>query len=401
MTLFKSFIDFKIKNFFKKEEKKNVGVNSISNQLKKIYKNENKKLIQKFKKNKKGLTLANERSKLLDKIILKTFENFYVNSKKLNYAIVATGGYGRQELAPYSDIDLLFLHSIKNKNDLKKIVKPILYVLWNLGLKVGYATRTVKECIIYSEKKLDICTSILDSRFITGNTVIYDDLIYNYKKKIINNYKKKFVKGIFKDRDKRLLEFGDTKYMLEPNIKNGKGVIRDLQILDWIGKFFYQVKNLDGLINYKILDKNSFRSFIEAKEFFWTVRSHLHIISKRPNEQLNFEYQSQIAKRMGYKNSKALLKIENFMKDYFFIAKKVSNLLRICCTFIEDKEKLVPIKKSKKKIIGEFVIENKRINFSTKYLKKNYESFFKIIELAQQNNVDLHPEVSKLFLECR
>ena len=399
MNIFQSLKDLKIGNFFKKKNKKNINVNFVSTELKKIYKNKNEELIRKFKKNGKGLMLANERSNLLDKIIFKCFKNFVSEENKINYAIVATGGYGRQELAPYSDIDLLFLHSIKNKNDLKKIVKPILYVLWNLGLKVGYATRTINECIVYSKKKLDICTSTLDSRFIVGNKNIFDNLIFNYKKKIISNYKKRFVKAIFKDRDKRLLEVGDTKFLLEPNVKNGKGVIRDLQILDWIGKFFYQIRNLNDLINYKILDKNSLKTFIKAKEFFWSVRSFLHIISKRPNEQLNFEYQNQIARNMGYKNTKALLAIENFMKDYFSIAKKVSNLLRIWCTLVENKEKLISIKKEKKIIIDEFVIKNKKINFFKNFSTKNYESFFRIIELAQKNNVDLHPEASKLFLD--
>ena len=134
-----------------------------------------------------------------------------------------------------------------------------------------------------------------------------------YKSEIIEKYRKKFIKEIFLERRKRLVETGDTRYLLEPNVKNGKGGIRDLQTLDWIGKFVYKITKLKDLISYKVLDKNSVESFLKAKKFFWTVRSYLHIFSERPNEQLNFEYQSLIAKKIGYKKTKALLHVEKFM----------------------------------------------------------------------------------------
>ena len=332
--MFYTLKDLNFKEFFLKKKKKVVfNLNLFSIELKKFYENRNKKLLDNFEKKNNGLELANTRSNLLDQIISKCYNYYFLelkkNSKNLKFSIVATGGFGRKELAPYSDIDILFLHSLKSKKDLEDFVKFVLHTLWNLGLKVGYATRTPKECILYSKKKLDVCTSILESRFIVGDKTIYESLTKQYKNNIIEKYKKKFIKSIFSERKKRLIDTGDTRYLLEPNVKNGKGGIRDLQTLDWIGKFVYKITNLKDLINYKIIDKNSVDSFLKAKKFFWTVRSHLHIISERPNEQLNFEYQNLIAKKIGYKKTKALLHVEKFMKDYFFTAKRVSDLIRI------------------------------------------------------------------------
>ena len=410
--MFYTLKDLNFKKFFLKVKKKVVfNQNLFSIELKKFYEIKNKKLLNNFKKRNKGLELANARSNLLDEIILKCY-NYYSlklnkNSKNCKCSIVATGGFGRRELAPYSDIDILFLHSLENKKDLENFVKTVLHTLWDLGLRVGYATRTSKECILYSKTKLDVCTSILDSRFVVGDKSLYENLMKKYKSNIVEMYRKKFIKSIFLERKKRLIETGDTRYLLEPNVKNGKGGIRDLQTLDWIGKFVYKITNLKDLINYKILDKNSVDSFLKAKNFFWTVRSHLHIISERPNEQLNFEYQNLIAKKIGYKKTKALLHVEKFMKDYFFTAKRVSNLIRIYCTLIEDKEKLIPgteVKKSKEIKIDNFIIKNKRIDFSTNFTFKNiflnnYNSFFKILEIAQQKNLDVHPKAVRFMLD--
>ena len=410
--MFYTLKDLNFKKFFLKTKKEVVfNPNLFFIELKKFYENKNKKLLDNFEKKNNGLELANTRSNLLDQIISKCYNYYFLelkkNSKNFRCSIVATGGFGRKELAPYSDIDILFLYSLKSKKDLEDFVKFVLHTLWNLGLKVGYATRTPKECILYSKKKLDVCTSILESRFITGDKTIYESLTKQYKSDIIERYRKKFIKSIFSERKKRLVEAGDTRYLLEPNVKNGKGGIRDLQTLDWIGKFVYKITKLQDLISYKILDKNSLNSFLKAKKFLWTVRSHLHILSERPNEQLNFEYQSLIAKKIGYKKTKALLHVEKFMKDYFFTAKKVSDLIRIYCTLIEDKEKLIPglkIKKSKEIKINNFVIKNKRIDFSKNFKFKNiilnnYKSFFEILEIAQQKKIDVHPKAESFILD--
>tara|TARA_Y100000590_G_scaffold346061_1_gene396140 strand:+ start:327 stop:2921 length:2595 start_codon:yes stop_codon:yes gene_type:complete len=376
--------------------------------LKNFYHIENKKLLDNFEKNKNGLEFINNRSNLLDKIIYKCYQqNYRENKKTFKFCIIATGGFGRRELAPQSDIDILFLHSLNNEKKLEKIVKPILHSLWNLGLRVGYATRNISECILYSRKKIDVCTSILESRFLIGNKIIYRNLMKQYKSKIIEKYGKKFIKEILSEREKRLIEIGDSRYLLEPNIKNGKGSIRDLQALEWIGKFYYKINKLNQLIKHKILDKNSLDSFVEAKKFFWTIRCYLHILSERPNEQLNFEYQSPIAKKIGYKKSKALSHVEKFMKDYFFTAKKVSDLIRIYCSYIEEKEKLatkLKTKKIKEIKFEEFVIKNNRIDFAENFIFKNIflnncNSIFKLIEIAQKKDLDIHPNAARLILD--
>ena len=188
--MFYTLKDLNFKEFFLKRKKKVVfNLNLFSIELKKFYENRNKKLLDNFKKKNNGLELANTRSNLLDQIISKCYNYYFLelkkNSKNFRCSIVATGGFGRKELAPYSDIDILFLHSLKSKKDLEDFVKFVLHTLWNLGLKVGYATRTPKECILYSKKKLDVCTSILESRFIVGDKTIYESLTKQYKNNII------------------------------------------------------------------------------------------------------------------------------------------------------------------------------------------------------------------------
>tara|TARA_B100001013_G_scaffold201393_1_gene121996 strand:- start:1136 stop:3823 length:2688 start_codon:yes stop_codon:yes gene_type:complete len=400
------------KNLFKVNKEKSISnLNLFTTELKNFYEIKNKKLLENFKKKNNGLEFTNKRAILLDEVIYKFYKqyakHFQKNIKNFEFSIIATGGFGRKELAPHSDIDILFLHTLKNKKNLKNLVKPILHTLWNLGLRVGYATRTPQECISYSKKELDVCTSILESRFIVGDKNIYENLMKQYKNKIVERYGKKFIKAIFLEREKRLNEIGDTRYLLEPNVKNGKGAIRDLQTLDWIGKFFYKINNLNDLTNYKILDKNSVESFIKAKKFFWSVRSHLHILSERPNEQLSFEFQNLIAKKLGYKKTEALSYVEKFMKEYFSTAKKVSDLIRIYCSFIEDKEKLHPglkIKKSKEIEFENFIIKDKRIDFSKNFRFKNIflnncSSFFRILEIAQEKNLDIHPKAARLILD--
>tara|TARA_Y100000590_G_scaffold286805_1_gene322644 strand:+ start:298 stop:2976 length:2679 start_codon:yes stop_codon:yes gene_type:complete len=409
--LFYSIKDLNFKSFFLKDYKKSAIENSSDFyvNLKKYYLNKYKKILEIFKKNNNGLEFANRRSNLIDDVISKSYKNFLLEKKKIiknfSFSIIATGGYGRGELAPFSDIDILFLHSFKKKNNIEFFVKPILHTLWNLGFKVGYATRSPNECIKYSKKKLDVCTSILESRFIIGEKKIYENLINLYKNKIIKTDGKRFIRAILNERKKRLLASGDSRYLLEPNIKNGKGGLRDLQTLEWIGKFYYKTKKLSDLIQYKILDRNSVKSFIKAKSFYWDVRTHLHIISDRPNEQINFEFQNLISKKLGYKKNKQQSGVEKFMKNYFFETKKVSELIRIYCTAIEEKEGLLTPKKNSKEFnLGDFVIKNKRINFSKEFQLKNYfikknKSFFRIIEIAQEKNLDLNPNAIRLILD--
>ena len=209
------------KYLFKINKKKSIlNQNFFIKELKYFYKIKNKKLLENFKKNNNGLEFANKRSFLLDEVIDKCYKEYVIhfdkNIKNFEFSIIATGGFGRKELAPHSDIDILFLHSLKDKKNLKSLVKPILHTLWNLGLRVGYATRTIQECIIYSKKELDVCTSILESRFIVGNKKIYENLMKQYKNKIVERYGKKFIEAIFLEREKRLKEIGDTRYLLEP-----------------------------------------------------------------------------------------------------------------------------------------------------------------------------------------
>ena len=406
----KKTLDLKNISFTKnlsKEEFHNYKKNFFV-KIKNFYKNCSQEIKNSFLLENDGLKMAYRRSNMLDQIISVCLEKFSILSPTKiqfdNFSIVATGGYGRQELAPFSDIDILFLHNIKDKKILENNVKPFLHILWDLNLRVGYATRTPKECIFFSKKNLDVLTSILESRFIAGNKKIYNEMNDQYQKKIINLQGINFISKKLEERENRLKHHADSRYLLEPNVKDGKGSIRDLQTLSWIGKFLYQANSLNDLVKKKILDKQSAQSFFKSKQFFLTIRTHLHYLSNRPNEQLNFEYQTEIARKMGYKKHKGTIDVERLMKHYFLTAKKVSDLIRIYCTAIEEKEKLFSIKKKNitkaKRKIGKFIIINKRINFIKSFsFKNNEKKVLELFQIAQKQNLDIHPLALKLIID--
>lgn len=317
-------------------------------------------------------------------------------------SVMATGGYGRGELAPFSDIDLMFLLPYKVTPRAEQVVEYMLYTLWDLDLKVGHATRSTADAIRLANEDITIRTSLLESRLITGDGAQYDQFQADFKKKVLSGTGPAFVEAKLAERDARHERLGDTRYVLEPNIKDGKGGLRDLQTLMWISKYLYDARTIDDLKVKGVITAEDKRRFTKAQEFLWTARCHLHYLAGRPEERLTFNIQSEIGERMAYTDHAGLSGVERFMKHYFLIAKDVGDLTRIICASLEEQQK----KKRKRfrlpklgggpKIDG-FKVDGDRINVDTEDVFSNDP--VKLLDLfwqAQKHDLDIHPEALRL-----
>ena len=252
--------------------------------------------------------------------------------------IVAVGGYGRGMLAPFSDIDLLFLLPDKPSPSVEKVVESLLYVLWDLKLKVGHATRTVDECLRQARADMTIRTTLIEARFIVGDNDLFETLQKRFDAEIVARTAPEFVAAKLAEREARVRRAGASRYLVEPNVKEGKGGLRDLNTLFWISKYVYRVRNAHELVAAGVFSPREFALFRRCEEFLWTVRCRLHFLAGRAEERLSFDVQRPIARQLGYSTRAGLIDVERFMKHYFLIAKDVGDLTAIVCAALEVRQ---------------------------------------------------------------
>src|SRR5689334_14714569 len=318
-------------------------------------------------------------------------------------ALVAVGGYGRRTLAPFSDIDLLFLRPYKQTPHAESVIEYMLYALWDLGFKVGHASRTIEECIKLSREDYTIRTSILEARRLTGDEKLAADLIRRFQNEVVKGTGAEFVAAKLKERDERHARAGASRYMVEPNIKEGKGGLRDLNTLFWIAQYLHPGQSIEKVLQLEMFARREVRSFIQAFDFLWAVRSHLHFATGRPEERLTFDLQPEIARRMGYGDRGDAPAVERFMRRYFLIAKDVGSLTRVFAAKLEaDRIKQKPSglsrlipgrgKAKRKKLDAGFHEEGGRLNIEPEAFEKDPVNLLRLFRLADQRNLDLHPD---------
>ena len=326
-----------------------------------------------------------------------------LQTKSDTMTVLATGGYGRGELAPYSDIDLMFLLPYKLTPRTEQVVEYVLYTLWDLGLKVGHATRSTDEAVRLSRDDITIRTSLLESRLITGDAEQFEDFQAKFRRDVVDDTGMTFVEAKLAERDSRHERLGDTRYVLEPNIKDGKGGLRDLQTLMWIANYLYGVKTIDDLKLKGVLTNDDGRRFEKAQEFLWTVRCHLHYLADRPEERLTFNVQTEIGERMNYTDHRGLRGVERFMKHYFLIAKDDGDLTRIICAALEEQHKkkrrrfrLPRLGKGGPSIDG-FEVDGDRIVINDEDIfAKDPTKLLDLFWQAQKHKLDIHPNALRL-----
>lgn len=249
-------------------------------------------------------------------------------------AVLAVGGYGRGEMAPSSDVDLLFLTPYKITAWAESVIESMLYILWDLRLKVGHSSRTIKDCLRLGADDFTIRTAMLEQRYLAGDTKLAADLEKRLKSDLFKGTERQFIEAKLKERDERHIKQGQ-RYVVEPNVKEGKGGLRDLQSLYWIAKYIYGVQDVAELVPLGLFTPEEFRTFVQAEDFLWAVRAHLHLVTGRATEQLTFDQQVEVAKRMGYEDRAGRRAVEVFMQRYFREATYVGDLTRIFLTKLE------------------------------------------------------------------
>ena len=316
--------------------------------------------------------------------------------------IAAVGGYGRGEMAPYSDIDLLFLLPYRLTPRVEQIIESMLYLLWDLGLKVGHATRTIDDCVRLSHSDITIRTSILEARFVDGNRLLFDRLRQKFRDEVIAGTALAFVEAKLRERDARHLRMGGSRYVLEPNVKDGKGGLRDLQTLFWIAKYLFQVDSVNDLITEGVLTPAEAKSFARAEVFLWTVRCCLHYLTGRSEDRLTFDLQTEIGEMLGYKDHAGTRGIERFMKHYCLTAKEVGGLTRIFCAALESEERRgLPLAFVNwdwlRRDIEGFPVQRGRLSVSSNSeFEENPVRILQLFHVAQKRQIDIHPNALKL-----
>ncbi|MCU4654405.1 [protein-PII] uridylyltransferase [Roseibacterium sp. SDUM158016] len=249
--------------------------------------------------------------------------------------VMAVGGYGRGEMAPYSDVDLLFVLPWKMTAAVESVIESALYMLWDLRMKVGHASRTVKECLRLGKQDVTIRTSLLEMRYIAGDEAVGEDLQHALRSQLFEGTVGEFIEAKLEERANRHKKQGGQRYMLEPNVKEGKGGLRDLQTLYWIAKYEHGVTRIEELVGIGVFRPEEFAAFDAAERFLWAVRCHLHLIAGRAQDQLTFDNQVAVAERLGYEDHSGRRAVEHFMQDYFRHATRVGELTRIFLTELE------------------------------------------------------------------
>ena len=366
-------------------------------------------------KDRQGRRCAERLCRLEDEIISLLFEfarkHLYQSqnpSEAERMAVIATGGYGRGLQAPGSDIDLLFLLPYKQTAWGESIAEAILYCLWDTGLKVGHATRSVDECIRQSKADMTIRTAILEARFLLGDRELYDELITRFDKEVVRNTAPEFVAAKLAEREDRVRRSGQSRYLVEPNVKDGKGGLRDLHSLFWIAKYVYRVREPDELIKQGVFDKQEYLLFRRCEDFLWSVRCHMHFLAGRAEERLSFDIQREIAVRLGYTEHPGQQDVERFMKHYFLIAKDVGDLTAILCADLEYSHaksvpvlsrlmaRLRPVRQRKLAESDDFIVDKNRITIATaNVFKRDPLNLIRIFHLAQKHNLAFHPDAMR------
>jgi [protein-PII] uridylyltransferase len=367
-------------------------------------------------KDRHGRRCAERLCRMQDEIIRILFEfagqKLYpsqVPSEAERMAVVATGGYGRGLLAPGSDIDLLFLLPYKQTAWGESVAEALLYCLWDMGLKVGHATRTVSECIRQANADMTIRTALLEARYLFGEVKLFEELVARFDKEVVQGTAAVFVAAKLAEREERHRRAGQSRYLVEPNVKDGKGGLRDLHTLFWIAKYVYRVREPAELLERGVFAAEEYRLFRRCEDFLWSVRCNMHFVTGRAEERLSFDIQREIAVRLGYTEHPGLQDVERFMKHYFLTAKNVGDLTAILCAGLEERQaKPAPVlsrviarlrpARSRRTLseTDDFIIDNNRINIARPdVFRRDPVNLIRLFHLAQKHNLAFHPEAMR------
>jgi len=317
-------------------------------------------------------------------------------------AVLAVGGYGRFEMAPFSDVDLLFLTPYKITAWAESVIESMLYILWDLHLKVGHSSRTIKDCLRLGKEDFTIRTAMLEVRYVDGDTALAQELASNLFEDLFDGTAPEFIEAKLEERKERHIKQGGQRYVVEPNVKEGKGGLRDLQTLIWVAKYLHRVVRARELRDVGMFSDEEYAIFAEANNFLWGVRCHLHLLTGRAMDQLTFDLQVEVADRMGYADKGGRRGVEHFMQDYFLHATQVGELTRIFLTGLENEHlkkepMLVGLFKRRRKMKPGFKMANGRLTFEDEetFLADKL-NLLRIFEEGLRTGVLIHPDAMRV-----
>lgn len=346
-------------------------------------------------------------ARLIDDYFQNSFAGSHVGPRmgidRNPYAIVALGGYGRTDQCIHSDVDLLILFRKELPSSAEGLIREIVYPLWDIGLDVGHATRSFKECISLAGKDFEILTPLLDARFVCGMSNLYTQLIDQLWEKVIHRKGKKIIDWLVQTNEERHLQFGDSSYLLEPNLKEGLGGLRDYHTLLWIAKIKSKIKEPRDLEYFGYLSHREYRQLTAALDFILLVRNHLHLINGRKYDRLNFENQMMLAKRLGYKVSNGQQPVERFLGDLHqhmeFV--KQQHLMFLFEQGYVKQNKRHRRRSKVAKVDGIEVVKDALHFPSTRHIPKQPELLIKIFEESARLKLPLSAEARRVVYEFR
>jgi len=351
----------------------------------------------------RGAVMAAGQCHLVDTIVRAVFEMASIHAFPAavpttaeRIAVMAVGGYGRGELAPYSDVDLLFLLPYKPTPWVEQVVEHMVYSLWDIGLTVGQATRSVDDCLRRAAGDVTIHTALLEARLVAGDVALAATLGRRFAADVVAKSDAAFVRAKLDERDARHRRMGDSRYLLEPNIKDGKGGLRDLHTLIWIAKHHYGVAEIADLVDRGVLTAAENRRFAKAYEFLWTVRWQLHLLAGRAEERLTFDVQPEIARRLRYVGRAGAQAVERFMKRYFLIAREVGDLSRVLSAAIEAESH--GAHRVRRRSVGGFAVIDGRLSVTADdAFVRDPVAMIRLFQVADRRGLDIHPWALRLI----
>ena len=354
----------------------------------------------------RGLEAANAQAFLIDVLLRllweETVARLYPNSNPTaaeRMTLIAVGGYGRGEMAPYSDVDIGFLTPWKQTGWSEQVIEAILYTLWDMGLKVGHSSRSLDEMVRHARSDITVRTALLEARFVWGDTALYEEAAHRFRTEVQAGTQRDFISAKLAERDARHHRMGDSRYVVEPNVKEGKGGLRDLHALFWIGKYVYNVRRAAELVNAGLLTRREYRQFNRADNFLWAVRCHLHNLAGRAEDRLTFDFQREIAERMRYTDRPGKAKVERFMQFYFLEAKIVGDLTGLFLAHLDEQfasrgrrfVNLASIRRAPRKLNG-FVLDRGRLALPDDgFFQADPTRLIEMFALADRHGLEIHP----------
>jgi len=319
--------------------------------------------------------------------------------------LIAVGGYGRGEMAPHSDVDIAFITPAKSTPWCEQVIEAMLYYLWDLGLKVGHSSRSLDEMVRMAKHDLTIRTAILEGRYLWGDQAQYDEASRRFWSDVVPGSEAQFVAEKLDERNQRHVRMGDSRYVVEPNVKDGKGGLRDLQTLYWIGKYIHRVKSSAELVDVGLLTAQEYRTFRRAENFLLAVRCHLHMTTNRAEDRLTFDLQREVAARMQFADRTGKRAVERFMQYYFLQARHVGHLTGVFLTHIDEemagKKKarglLATFRPRPRELKGYKVFGGKIAAPADDWFEKDPVRLIEIFQLAEEHGYEIHPETLRMI----